>query len=1447
MMATISDSGTVALLTTAGPLQIVDAAGNPAGQDFPLPPDAAYGHFSFQCQSSDGRILLGVQEATSTPDGFMRGRLICLNPTGHFLWEHRFRSPLTLPPAISPSGITYLPLSPDPGSAPDETDGLLAISPSGEFLWRWSPPGSLSTAPAVWDDGTVWVASTEPAFYRISPSGTMIRRVPLPGPVRGRPSPSPAGHWWLAGATGFQVVPTDFTVGHTVSAPATVADEALASNDGQMVFGVADAATYKGSPDGAHWGVMLPTTGFPWAITSSNTCAVASASGIDEVSLSPSLRRRLTTAGHRITPVTVGPTGLAVFGTLEGAWYAAMLTAPLGGSVWPHVGHDSRFSGATQVPFGRPGAPLSMTASTNAFRGSVILRWGSPTNAEFYALFRRGPGDPSDGVKVIDQLVGDTTYTDAPPIVGATYDYWAVAYNHTGAGPASKIVSFKVPVPRPGDLLVGSSIAGAAIGPVALGFDDSVYAALQVTNTAGATTVGWGLAAFSPNLSLRWFHPTAAPPAFGPAVAPTGTILCTQAGGLLEALSPDGTVLWQVSLGGDILAPPAIDPDGRIYVCHSLVSVVTYGPCKVEAFAPSGARLWETVVPDSTGSAQLLLTGDGRLVVEGGSSSTPWMRTYETNGAPFAPPTPSAAYLSLLAITGKGNAVTHDGTNLRVIRPDTSLAWQRNAQTDLPRRDAIVGPGDILYPLGLFGTVSRMTSESQSIIATLPSTPGPMVLDRDGTLYGGSADGVLRAFTTNGVSQWSVRLDGDLSTHSPALGSNGILYAVAPNGQLYAVYSGSTLAPAPWACEGANAQRSYLGHASTLPLMAPVLSASYGQFADGVHLHWAPVDGAWEYAVTRSESPDPLGAVTVAANLPAGDLVDTHVEEDLEYWYWVVARAGDRIEVAPAPVLGLRRSPVRGDTLLLGPTSSPGLSIALTPEGEPRILGGDRLMTYSRHLDPTAQVSLTFPVIPPLVITPAGALCYRSGDMLLRTNQIVVLSQEGQLAWTWTASPSSTLISEPAVGTDGTLYVSQSSGKVAAIGSGGALRWEVDCQQPLTLAPSVSADGVVVIVGALGDAFAISERGKLLWQHKGLNALLSPTFSTEGNVLLANSSSDLSLSGYRSLSLVALDVGTGDELWRSPTIPFTGGAMPPLIGTGNKIWFEASGSIMQTNRLILSEGYSPSGTLTPKLAQATVSLGTGIAVMADGLEVLRIPLPHHTLQVSDDQGIAAFTASVNGLSDPSSILLDNDGWLLALLAPGEFLLEEVFVGSPAASTCWPMWRADSQRSGRASRRVTPKVGPVEYFNGSRVIPISVDVALGLGTPASMELLVDGVVLPSDFPTPTGALTRWPAEKVGLHQLTVQLTYPDGNSTTDGPWSFGLPMPPLTVTTVAEGLRISVDSSLGVSYQLESSPDLLTWAPVSAPVPGNGGTIDWPLVSASGALPGTTFYRLMVNP
>lgn len=214
------------------------------------------------------------------------------------------------------------------------------------------------------------------------------------------------------------------------------------------------------------------------------------------------------------------------------------------------------------------------------------------------------------------------------------------------------------------------------------------------------------------------------------------------------ALSPNGSVLWTLTLPQTGFSSPAIAEDGTLYLGSWSDSGFAGSLIAVD---PSGTIRWVLEGLDAIWSSPAL-GADGTVLVAGGrhvyavspQGQIRW--TYAAEGA-------EVFYYSSPAVASDGTIYVGGYDNqLHAINGDGSPKWR---------------------------------FQTGDIIRSSPS------IGMDGTIYFGSDDGRLYAVHPDGTERWNVDVDYPQVSSSPSIGSDGTIYmgggavfAIDPSGSI---------------------------------------------------------------------------------------------------------------------------------------------------------------------------------------------------------------------------------------------------------------------------------------------------------------------------------------------------------------------------------------------------------------------------------------------------------------------------------------------------------------------------------------------------------------------------------------------------------------------------------------------------------------------------------------
>lgn len=300
------------------------------------------------------------------------------------------------------------------------------------------------------------------------------------------------------------------------------------------------------------------------------------------------------------------------------------------------------------------------------------------------------------------------------------------------------------------------------------------------------TGVGQGhsrfLTAFDTNGRVKWSHSGAEMTC--PPVVADGTVYFRTRGNLL-ACNASGVRLWEApTTAGSSWEdrPPAVAPDGTVYVIDSLSGIGHEAPNMCLRAVKDGQELWKfDVVGDHTGDPQVLRGQDGTVyltaalrerehslggLLAGDSKEQDYLIALRPNGTLKFKAAVSSwpSYVATSLSEGLDGTIyaAHGGQSLTAFSPDDGHAlWN-------------------------YRCMDRRIVEHSSAHSRLTQAPG---FDADGNVYvttGISScypEGYLVRLDSQGKEQWVRAVDGGISSR-PHLGPDGLLYLTTSRGEL---------------------------------------------------------------------------------------------------------------------------------------------------------------------------------------------------------------------------------------------------------------------------------------------------------------------------------------------------------------------------------------------------------------------------------------------------------------------------------------------------------------------------------------------------------------------------------------------------------------------------------------------------------------------------------------
>jgi len=281
--------------------------------------------------------------------------------------------------------------------------------------------------------------------------------------------------------------------------------------------------------------------------------------------------------------------------------------------------------------------------------------------------------------------------------------------------------------------------------------------------------------------TVKWVADIACGFGVCPAIGPGGTIYVASLATGLQAVNPDGTIAWSVSL--DAATSPVLHAD-RLYVCGW-----DGGDGMAAAFTTSGTELWRrharTMLPNAPAvgvdGAVYFNTSDSMIALNP-DGSLRWAHSGR------------GGTRSSCALGPDGTVYTGVGRDsLFAFYPDGSVKWR------IPNTPGYYVPFELA--IGADGTLylHSLRNSQDGLLALNPDgtdkwfcpTPQPLeagpVIDPDGTIYSCGERGKLLAFSPDGTLKWTFAAREDEETGTPAARADGVVCFAVGGGEICAV------------------------------------------------------------------------------------------------------------------------------------------------------------------------------------------------------------------------------------------------------------------------------------------------------------------------------------------------------------------------------------------------------------------------------------------------------------------------------------------------------------------------------------------------------------------------------------------------------------------------------------------------------------------------------------
>ncbi|OGW46250.1 MAG: hypothetical protein A2Y66_08990 [Nitrospirae bacterium RBG_13_41_22] len=195
----------------------------------------------------------------------------------------------------------------------------------------------------------------------------------------------------------------------------------------------------------------------------------------------------------------------------------------------------------------------------------------------------------------------------------------------------------------------------------------------------------------------------------------------------------------------------------------------------------------------------------------------------------------------------------------------------------------------------------------------------------------------------------------------------------------------------------------------------------------------------------------------------------------------------------------------------------------------------------------------------------------------------------GELNWSFKAGGA--IVSSPAIGDDGTIYVGSDDHFLYAISSDGKLKWKYETGDVITASPAIGSDGTIYVGSKDRQFYAINPDGTLKWVYPTVSLLVSsPAIGSDGTIYVGGPDLDK--------TIISLSSCIGDDVPSSITVQLShlyavkpdgtlrwskvlSGSMDssPAIATDGIIYVGTDGDELY-DKIYPCEGFSPAVTKT---------------------------------------------------------------------------------------------------------------------------------------------------------------------------------------------------------------------------------------------------------------------------
>ena len=297
----------------------------------------------------------------------------------------------------------------------------------------------------------------------------------------------------------------------------------------------------------------------------------------------------------------------------------------------------------------------------------------------------------------------------------------------------------------------------------------------------------------------------------------------------------------------------------------------------------------------------------------------------------------------------------------------------------------------------------------------------------------------------------------------------------------------------------------------------------------------------------------------------------------------------------------------------------------------------------------------------------------------------------------WSYATGGAIYSSPAIGSDGTVYIGSDDYKVHAVNPDGSFKWDFETGDVIDSSPAIGADGTVFIGSKDNQLYAINPDGTLKWSYTtGGDVDSAPSISEDGVVYVG--SDDDKLYALSQNGDLLWTYTTGDDVHASPAIGPDGtiyvgshdGKLYALNPDGTLKWSFATADIVRSSAAVAADGTLYVGSVD----------GTFHAIKADGSLKWSFATSDEirsSAAIGDDGTVyfGSYEGRLYALNPDGSLGWISDGMTDSVFSsPAVASDGTLYIGShdyrvyaisgdgPLGDSPWPKFRGNSRNTGR---------------------------------------------------------------------------------------------------------------------------------------------------------------------